>query len=320
MGNTAAEKRHDTMRVPTSVLNSIEPALGWQGTNVESLDLRQQAVQFMQPWIHDGARLVLAVDDAAELTAVCNLLQQRGFDRSVISVLDGDRVSWSGTVLDCSRWAPKQPIQFLGVEFIVGENAVRQSRAPGLPDETYGHEGYMTRRELRAVTMAYLAPSAGELLWDVGAGAGTVAIEWMRLDRSHRAVAIEGRSDRVERLRHNAFELGVPNLSIVHGDAPSALAGLPTPDAIFLGGGFDSPDVFSTSWNALRPGGRVVAHALSMDAEAELVAMRRTFGGNVVQISAGRVLESGEQLVREPAVPTLLWSVEKPCETAYLAE
>ncbi|WP_395103621.1 precorrin-6Y C5,15-methyltransferase (decarboxylating) subunit CbiT [Actinomadura sp. SCN-SB] len=179
---------------------------------------------------------------------------------------------------------------------------------PGLPDDAYDHDGQLTKREVRAVTLARLAPAPGELLWDVGAGAGSVAIEWMRAAPSCRAVAIESRADRAARAAANAAALGVPGLQVVTGEAPGALAGLDTPDAIFIGGGATVPGLIETCWNALRPSGRLVVNTVTVEGERAVLAARERFGGDLTRIAVEHAVPLGGLTAWRPRLPVLQWT------------
>lgn len=179
---------------------------------------------------------------------------------------------------------------------------------PGLPDEAFEHDGQITKREVRAVTLALLAPRAGEMLWDIGGGSGSIGIEWMRTHPECRAVAIEPREDRADRIEANAAALGVPGLQVVRGRAPEALAGLPTPDAVFVGGGLTSPGLLDTCVRSVRPGGRVVANAVTFETEAVLLAAHRTHGGTVSRLSVERAGSLGGFTAWTPARAITTWS------------
>lgn len=178
----------------------------------------------------------------------------------------------------------------------------------GLPDDLYENDGQLTKREVRAVTLAALAPRRGELLWDIGAGAGSIAIEWMLSDPSLRAIAIEGRADRAARIRRNAGALGVPGLTIVEGVAPGAVQGLTAPDAIFIGGGASETGVMDAAIAALKPGGRLVVNAVTLETEAVLLAHHATLGGDLTRIAISRAAPVAGMTGWRPAMPVTQWS------------
>lgn len=179
---------------------------------------------------------------------------------------------------------------------------------PGLPDDAYDHDGQITKREVRAVTLAFLAPRPGELLWDVGGGSGSIAIEWMRAHPTCRALTVESHPERVQRIAANARALGVPSLQIVDGRAPDALAGLPTPDAVFVGGGLTREGVVEACLSALRPGGRFVANAVTLETEAVLIEAHRQHGGDLTRIAVERSGTVGGFRAWTPARAITIWS------------
>jgi precorrin-6Y C5,15-methyltransferase (decarboxylating) len=182
----------------------------------------------------------------------------------------------------------------------------------GLADALFGHDGQITKREIRAVTLSSLAPLRGELLWDIGAGSGSVAIEWMLADTSMRAVAVEARSDRAARIRRNAASFGVPGLDVVEGQAPHAVAGLAAPDAVFVGGGASDRGVLDAAIAALRSGGRLVVNAVTLQTEAELIARHSAHGGKLIRIAVSRVDRVGGKTGWRPAMPVTQWLWVKP--------
>jgi precorrin-6Y C5,15-methyltransferase (decarboxylating) len=183
---------------------------------------------------------------------------------------------------------PAQALNTVAVECIPGPDAVVRARAPGLPDDAFRHDGQLTKREVRAATLAALAPTPGQRLWDVGAGCGSVAIEWLRSHRTLSAIAVERASDRCAMIRENAAALGVPHLELVEGEAPSALAELPAPDAVFIGGGLTTDGMVVHCWQALKPRGRLVANAVTVEGEARLLALRAEIGGELTRIAISR--------------------------------
>ncbi|GLZ50342.1 hypothetical protein Acsp06_65270 [Actinomycetospora sp. NBRC 106375] len=181
------------------------------------------------------------------------------------------------------------------------------TRVPGLPDDTFDHDGLLTKREIRAVVLAYLAPQPGELLWDVGAGAGSVSVEWMRSSRTCRAVAVEQDAVRAGRIRTNAARLGVPDLVVVPHRAPGALDGLPAPDAVFLGGGLAGDGMLAACWDALRPGGRLVATAVTVEGESVLGAAHGRLGGVLTRVAVAHALPIGGFTGWRPRREVTLW-------------
>lgn len=283
--------------------------MGWAVDGVEVVSAVARPLARVRRVLAPGARLLVLSEDAGTPAALAALLVDAGFGGSMMTVLeqlggpaehrvDGTAVGWSGP--------PGDPLNVVAVA-CVGPGL---SEVPGLPDDAYDHDGQLTKREVRAVTLALLAPRLGELLWDVGAGNGSIAIEWLRAHRACRAVAVEADEARAARIATNADALGVPSLQVVRGRAPEALAGLPTPDAVFIGGGVTNPGVLDACLAALRPGGRLVANAVTLETEAVLVAGRARHGGDLTRIEVSRAAPLGGFTGWRPAMPVTIWSVQ----------
>ena len=206
-------------------------------------------------------------------------------------------------------------LNVLAIETVGTAGALVLPDVPGLPDEAFEHDGQITKAEVRAVTLAALAPLDGQLLWDVGAGAGSVAIEWLRAGRRMRAVAIERDATRAARIGRNAARLGVPELEVRHGEAPGCLPS-GTPDAIFIGGGSGAPGLVDLCWSKLRPGGRLVVNAVTIAGEVAVLAFHGTHGGKLLRLALSRSEVKGGQLIWRPALPVTQLSTRKPCGAA----
>jgi precorrin-6B C5,15-methyltransferase / cobalt-precorrin-6B C5,C15-methyltransferase len=285
--------------------------LGWAGEDVEVVSLVGRPVESLL--VLPNRRVLALSADEETPNRVAELLQSRGYGPTPMTVLadlggpgerrhDGTAATWQARVgglnviaLDC-RLAP-------GVTPL--------GRTPGLPDDAYDHDGQLTKREVRAVTLAALAPLPGQLLWDVGAGSGSVAIEWMRTHPSCRAVAVEWREERASRISLNAAALGVPGLRVVHGRAPEALTDLPHPDAIFVGGGVSADGVLAACWGALSEGGRLVANAVTLESEAVLTRWQAGVGGTLTRIEVSRAEPIGGFTGWKPMMPVTQWDVVK---------
>jgi precorrin-6Y C5,15-methyltransferase (decarboxylating) len=239
------------------------------------------------------------------------LLDARGFGASPVTVLadlggPDEHVAPAGEGSE-----PHSRLAIIAIECRLDPAAAPLPRTPGLPDDAFEHDGQLTKRELRALALAALAPGPGQLLWDVGAGSGSIGIEWMRVHPASRAIAIEPRADRRERIARNAAALGVPNLSVVAGSAPRALTGLNPPDAVFIGGGVTAPGVMQACWDALGPGGRLVANAVTLEGQAVLADWRQRLGGTLTRIGVERADGLGTLTTWRPALPVVQWSIGK---------
>jgi len=207
--------------------------------------------------------------------------------------------------------ADVDPLNTIAIEVVAEPGARVIPHAAGLPDALFEHDGQITKREIRALALAALAPVPGQLLWDVGAGSGSVGIEWMRVHPASRAIAVEPRADRRERIARNAAALGVPGLVVVPGAAPDALSGLPQPDAVFIGGGVTAGGVVAACWDALPAGGRLVANAVTIEGQAALADWRHRLGGTLTRLGVERADALGTFTTWRPALPVVQWSVLK---------
>ncbi|MFF2921461.1 precorrin-6y C5,15-methyltransferase (decarboxylating) subunit CbiE [Streptomyces celluloflavus] len=204
------------------------------------------------------------------------------------------------------------PLNVIALDCVRAPGTLRLSAVPGLPDAAYEHDGQLTKRHVRAATLAALAPAPGELLWDIGGGSGSIAIEWLRAHRGCRAVTVERDPVRAERIGRNARGLGVPALRVVTGRAPAALAGLLTPDAVFIGGGLTVPGLLAACWDALPAGGRIVANTVTLESEALLADWYRRHGGELVRLAVAHAVPVGGFTGWRQAMPVTQWTAVKP--------
>ncbi|MDB5378219.1 MAG: cbiE, partial [Rubritepida sp.] len=262
--------------------------LGWPLEGVVTLSLHGRPVELLRPHLHPGARILALTSDADGPAAVAALLRAgfSGTRLTVLEALGGPRERFVATTAAGFDLTGIAPLNLVALEVVAAPDARILPRAPGLPDAYFEHDGQLTKRVVRAATLSALAPRRGALLWDIGAGAGSIGIEWMLADPSMRAIAIEARADRAARIRRNALALGVPGLSLVEGEAPAALHGLEAPDAIFLGGG--AGDALDAALAALKPGGRCVANAVTLETEALLLARRAAIGGEMIRLAVSQ--------------------------------
>jgi len=304
----------DTVRViphPSSV--SLACArLGWPQDQVQVVSLVGHPVERVHPHVQPGRRLLILSWGAHTPTEVAALLVARGYGSSELTVLEqlggpSERVRTAAA----SEWSyDVDALNVIGVVCRAGADATLLSTAPGLPDAAYESDGQLTKREVRAVTLSRLAPVPGQLLWDVGGGAGSIAIEWSRHHSTCRAIAIERDQDRAKRLDRNVANLGAAVTTVV-GAAPAALDGLETPDAIFIGGGATVPGMVDACWNALRPGGRLVLNGVTLETEALIAKWYGELGGDLVRLDVQRASAVGTMTGWRPAMPVTIWSVTK---------
>jgi precorrin-6Y C5,15-methyltransferase (decarboxylating) len=279
------------------------------------VSLHGRALDRVRPFLQPGARILALTSDGDAPAALAELLTQAGFGASRLTVLEalgGPRERLRSTTAAGFDLDGVNALNTVAVEAAAAPDARILSRTSGLADSLFEHDGQITKREVRAVTISALAPRRGELLWDIGAGAGSVAIEWMLADPAMRAIAIERRPDRAARIRRNAAAFGVPGLEIVEDTAPAALASCVTPDAIFVGGGAGDADTLDAAARALRPGGRLVVNAVTLETEARLLARHAALGGVLIRIAISRAGSVGGKTGWRPAMPVTQWVWTKP--------
>jgi precorrin-6Y C5,15-methyltransferase (decarboxylating) len=302
--------------VPAASAFSLAAArLGWALPETTLVSLHGRMLDLVRPHLHPRARVLALTSDGGSPAALARLLAESGFGESCLTVLEalgGPRERIRATRAARFDLDGIDELNTVAIEVIAEKDARVIARAAGLSDALFEHDGQISKREIRAITLSSLAPRLGELLWDVGAGAGSVAIEWMLADPSLRAIAIEARADRAARIRRNAAALGVPGLDVVEGTAPAALAALPPPDAIFVGGGASDPGVLDAVVAALAPGGRLVVNAVTLETEALLIARHAALGGELVRIALARAAPMSDLTGWRPALPVTQWSWVKP--------
>jgi precorrin-6Y C5,15-methyltransferase (decarboxylating) len=304
----------ETWVIPAPSAFSLAAArMGWSIPETVLVSVHGRVLDRIRPHLHPGACVLALTSDADGPAALARLLTHLGFGQSQVTVLEAlggaherVRTARAGS-FDLTGIAA---LNIVAIDVAADPGARILAYTPGLVDDLFEHDGQITKREIRAVTLSALAPKRGELLWDVGAGSGSVAIEWMLADPSLRAVAIEARAGRAARISRNAAAFGVPDLSVVEGSAPEALAGLDAPDAIFLGGGA-SADGVEACIGALGSGGRLVANAVTLETESELIAQHATRGGTLTRIAVSRADRVGTKTGWRSAMPVTQWVWEK---------
>jgi len=306
----------ETVVVPAPSSFSLAAArLGWALPDIALVSVHGRALDRIRPHLHPGARVLALTSDSEGPAALARLLAETGFGASRLTVLEAlggakERIrTTTAANFDLSGVAE---LNTVAIEVAAAPGARVIAYAPGLADALFENDGQITKREIRAVTLSSLAPLRGEVLWDVGAGSGSIGIEWMLAHPSMRAIAIEARADRAARIRRNAAAFGVPDLDVVEGAAPKALAGLMTPDAVFVGGGASDEGALDAVIAALRSGGRLVVNAVTLQTEAELIGRHATLGGTLTRIAVSRADRVGGKTGWRFGMPVTQWVWVKP--------
>ncbi|MGV9304691.1 precorrin-6y C5,15-methyltransferase (decarboxylating) subunit CbiE [Nonomuraea sp. NPDC003727] len=291
--------------------------LGWPVEETAVVSLVGRPLDALRRAVLPGRRLLVLAADARGPALVAGLLREHGYGASTLHALSdlgsADETHHTGQAATWER--DGTALTVVAVECTADEGTVPRPLVPGLPDDAFEHDGQLTKREVRAVSLAHLAPLPGRLLWDVGAGAGSIAIEWMRADAGCRAIAVESHPERAARIGRNAAALGVPALRVVTGRAPAALEGLPAPDAVFVGGGATVPGLLEACWQALPPGGRLVANAVTLESESVLTSWYGRNGGDLVRLSVSRAAPIGGFTGWRTMMPVTIWTATKESGT-----
>lgn len=306
----------ETLVVPAPSAFSLAAArLCWPLPETALVSLHGRELSRIRPHLHHGARILALTSDSEGPAALARLLAETGFGGSRMTVLEalgGAHERLRSAKAESFALSGITALNTVALEVEADPNARVIPFSTGLDDDLFEHDGQITKREIRAVTLSSLAPTRGQLLWDIGAGSGSVAIEWMLAHPSMHAAAIEVRADRVARISRNAAALGVPGLQVVEGHAPEALAGLATPDAIFIGGGASEQGLLDAAIGALRGRGRLVANAVTLETEAELIARHAALGGELTRIAVSRADAVGGKTAWRPAMPVTQFKWVKP--------
>jgi precorrin-6B C5,15-methyltransferase / cobalt-precorrin-6B C5,C15-methyltransferase len=299
-----------------STFSLVCARLGWPLAEVACLSAHGRPLSALRRHLAPGARLIVLSGDSATPPAIAQLLTDLGFGASRLWVFvrlegpdermaEGTAAAWPGDSLAA--------LNTVAIACAAGPGTAVHATAPGLPDEAFEFdEGTLTKREVRAATLARLSPLPGQRLWDVGAGSGAVSIEWLRAAGRGQAIAVEQDPRRCAVIARNADRLGTPELTVVPGQAPQCLRDLPTPDAVFIGGGLSEPLMIETCWRCLRSGGRLVANVVSVEGERRLLDWQAGHGGELTRIDVARLDTLGRYQVWRPALAVTQLASRKP--------
>ncbi|TPK66906.1 precorrin-6y C5,15-methyltransferase (decarboxylating) subunit CbiE [Mesorhizobium sp. B2-4-15] len=298
-----------------SAVSLAAARLGWALQDIETISLHGRPLDLIRPLLQPNARILALTSDGDAPAAIARLLAELDFGASRLTVLEalgGPNEIQRSARADAFALENINPLNVLAIEIDSNPQARVLPLTSGLADHLFDHDGQITKREIRAVTLSALAPRRGELLWDIGAGSGSIGIEWMLAHPAMRTIAIEADATRAARIGRNAAACGVPGLVVVEGSAPKALTRLDTPDAIFIGGGGSDTGVLNAAIKALRGGGRLVANAVTLEMEALLLAQHIKLGGDLTRIAISRASPVGSMQAWRPAMPVTQWAWVKP--------
>jgi len=276
--------------------------MGWSQPDINVVTIHGRPAENINRYLCDGAKIIALSNGGESPKMVAKLLCEQGFAKSKIIVLENLGGKNENRVEGLAeKWRADEcaHLNIMAIECVADIGVSGYSFAAGLADNAFGHDGQITKREVRAVTLAQLAPVAGEMLWDIGSGSGSIAIEWMRAGKNMKAIAIEKNETRAENINNNAFNLGITRLRVICGSAPDAFSEIikNTPDAIFIGGGLSNggEDLINSAWDALKPGGRLVVNSVTIKSEAIISNFADVVGGALTRINIERSDKIGEQ-------------------------
>ncbi len=288
IGNTLKRRfprRKITIWPAPSAFSLACARLGWAQQDSVTISLHNRPHAHLRRVLSPGLRIIALTTNGLDPVAIAALLTAAGYGQSTMHVLENLACIGENHRSAIAReWQPSWPVSDLNVvaiRCVIDRQATPVPLGSGLPDHLFCHDGQLTKRDRRATGLAHLAPLPGHLLWDIGAGCGSMAIEWMRIGHNCRAIAIERDSKRAAIIRANADRFGVPDMTVIHGDAPARLADLERPDAVFIGGSVRDRRIWRIVRRRLRPGGRLVANAISRDGQSVLFEQHERHGGHL---------------------------------------
>ena len=284
--------------IPSSSAFSLVAArLTWPLNEIDCLTVHGRDLDRVRAFLMPGNKLIILTNDGNTPGQIAELLKDTGFGGSLLTVFSQmggtDERRFEGTAIDLDHDAIPD-LNTVAIECLADEGLILKARTPGLPDDVFEHDGQLTKREVRAITVSSLAPMPGQMLWDIGAGCGSIGIEWLRGTLNARAIAVERNMDRLGMINRNSLALGVPELKVIFGEALTEIIGLPSPDAVFIGGGLTTDGLLEYCWQNLRPGGRLVANAVTFESERRLFEAREKLGGDLNKIEISRAQAVGD--------------------------
>ena len=301
-----------TFHPQLSAFQLMAVRMGWSLADTETLTAHGRPVEQLLSFFQPYQKMIVLTSGSETPNEVAKLLIERGFEKSEMTVfanMDGEKEERFDAI--ASEWKHNVPdFNTLAVKFICGPNSKISSKSSVLDDSEFINDGNITKKEVRAITISKLMPMRRALLWDIGLGCGSVSIEWMRSSYDCKAIGIEPKKERREMALKNANTLGAPRLEILDGSAPEALENLPRPDAIFIGGGF-SLQTFEICWQKLKPFGRIVINAITLETEGELLRLKALYGGELSKISIQKTESIGTRKGWRPYMPVTQWSIIK---------
>ena len=290
-----------------SVFSLAASRLGWRLEEVTCLGLHAAPLATLRRHLHAGQRLIVTLRDGAAPADLGRYLSDMGFGASKLWVLErlgGPAECVTPKLASDSIATTAAPVA-CAIE-VAGEASI--GLATGREDALFAHDGQITKRPIRALALSALAPRAGEVLWDLGSGSGSVAIEWLLTHPANRAFGVERDPARAERARRNAAEFGLGGFTVIEGDSLSRLHDLPPPDAVFVGGGLGA-ELLEALWPRLPIGCRLVAHGVTLETEGLLAFAHAQYGGQLLRLELAEAAPLGTKRGWKSSYPVVQWRV-----------
>jgi precorrin-6Y C5,15-methyltransferase (decarboxylating) len=289
----------DAIRIipSASSFSLVAARLSWPLSEIDCLTVHGRDLDRVKAFFLPGNKIIVLTNDGKTPNQIAGLLKEAGFGGSLITVFShiggANEQSFESTAIDWDHKAVPD-LNTMAIECLADAGLIPKARVPGLPDSVFESDGQLTKREVRAITISSLAPMPGQMLWDIGAGCGSISIEWLRGTRNARAIAVERNMDRLGMINRNALALGVPELKVIFGEALTEIVGLPSPDAVFIGGGVTTDGLLEYCWQNLRSGGRLVVNSVTFESERRLFDAHKKLGGELNKIGISRAQAAGD--------------------------
>lgn len=288
--------------------------LGWALQDVACLSVHGRPIRSVIGYLQPNSYLIILSENKNSPSALAKLLQEKGFGASRLTVmehLNGPKERIRSQQADQYSLDDCEDLNLVAIHCLANNEKAGYPCCSGLADEMFLNDGQLTKQDIRAVTMAHLAPKCGEVLWDVGAGCGSISVEWVRAAKGARAYAVEKNAKRQEFILKNADHFGVIGVQLIRGEAPSVLGDIEKPDAIFIGGGFTHPNLFDYCWDSLKAGGRLVVNAVTLETVALLQKKAAKINARLIQLSLSEALPLGNFHVWRSALPITMMIAHK---------
>ncbi|MBX7145930.1 MAG: precorrin-6y C5,15-methyltransferase (decarboxylating) subunit CbiE [Alphaproteobacteria bacterium] len=306
---------HEMSIIPgISAFSLVCARLGWSISTTVCITMHGRPINQLVNFLAPHQRLILLSHDQTTPSKIANLLTERGYGSSKMIVFSDmnslsekyiEGLAKNNNFLDCSDF------NTIAIECSEGEVNSLMPLTIGLPDDVFHHDGQLTKYKIRTLTLSALMPMPNQTLWDIGAGCGSISIEWARYHSTMKSYAIEKNEKRCQFIKENSDSFGLSNIDILSGTAPEILNNLEKPDAIFIGGGLLEKNMIDICWQALKKSGRLVINTVTIESEQEILKIYKNLGGKLSKISIEQPDLLGELTVWRKSMPVTQLTVIK---------